>query len=235
MVEHLSFEVRENISKIYSHKAEYKFIKNKNKSTLQNAAYRIFDLIGAILILIFSTPFIILAILLIALQDGRPFLFKQIRLGLNGKPFIIYKFRSMRNDAEDILREDSELYQLYLENDYKLPPEKDPRVTKIGSFLRKSSIDEIPQLINVLKGEMSLVGPRPIVPKELERYEEFSDLFLSVKPGITGLWQVSGRSDIGYPERKFLDVIYITEKSILNDIRILLRTVKTVFLKIGAH
>ena len=167
--------------------------------------------------------------------NGFPVLFKQKRLGKNGKIFTILKFRTMRKDAEIILGENIELYDNYIKNDYKLHPSEDPRLIRFGALLRKTSLDELPQFFCVLKGDMSLVGPRPIVPQEIERYEGHERDFLSVKPGITGLWQVSGRSEIEYPQRKYLDLLYVKNKSLFLDFKILLKTIVTVVRKSGAH
>lgn len=123
-------------------------------------------------------------------------------------------------DADEKLKANKVLYQKYLKNNYKLEPEEDPRITKLGRFLRKTSLDEIPQLINVIKGDMSLVGPRPVVEEELLEYGERKNEFLSVKPGITGYWQVSGRSNVGYPERVNLELYYVNNQSLLFDLYI---------------
>ena len=197
--------------------------------------FRIIDLLGCMLALILFSPILFFSSLLILIDSGFPILFKQKRIGKKGEMFWVYKFRTMRKDAEKILKNNNELYLKYVNNDYKLKPEEDPRILKFGNFLRKSSIDEIPQFINVLRGDMSLVGPRPIVADEIERYGEHADEFTSVKPGITGLWQVCGRSEINYPDRKYLDLIYIRNKSLILDIKIILKTFIVVFKKIGAH
>ena len=147
--------------------------------------------------------------LAIRIDSPGPAIFRQKRLGLGGRPFRLWKYRSMRVDAEDTLRADPFLYRRYVENDYKLSPEEDPRVTRVGGFLRRTSLDELPQLFNVLLGDMSLVGPRPVVPDEILHYGADARVFLAVKPGLTGHWQVSGRSDVAYPERAQLDIDYI--------------------------
>ena len=149
--------------------------------------------------------------------------------------FNIYKFRSMATNAEQRLKEDPVLYEKYVANNYKLEQDEDPRITSIGRFLRKTSLDELPQLFNVFKGEMSLVGPRPIVAQELKEYKDRKDDLLSVKPGVTGYWQVSGRSDVGYPERVDLELFYVYHRTIWLDIRILFATVISVLLKKGAY
>jgi lipopolysaccharide/colanic/teichoic acid biosynthesis glycosyltransferase len=163
-------------------------------------------------------------------------LFVQKRLGRKGEAFNLYKFRSMHCDAEAELMRSPEIYKRYIANNYKLRPDEDPRLTPIGRFVRAMSIDELPQLINVLRGEMSVVGPRPIVPAEIANYGEFASLFLSAKPGLTGHWQVSGRSEIlEYRERVELDMEYIRDQSIKTDFEILLRTVPVVLRRKGAY
>lgn len=162
--------------------------------------------------------------------------FTQYRVGLNGKKFKIIKFRSMVENAEEILAANKKLHQKYIENSYKLPPDEDPRLTIIGNFIRKTSIDEFPQFINVLRGEMSFIGPRPILDKELKEYtEDEQKLLLSVKPGITGMWQVSGRSDVYYPERCEMELYYPRNQSFKLDVKIFLLTIKQVLTRKGAH
>lgn len=162
--------------------------------------------------------------------------FTQYRVGLNGKKFKIIKFRSMVENAEEILVANKKLHQKYIENSYKLPPDEDPRLTIIGNFIRKTSIDEFPQFINVLRGEMSFIGPRPILDKELKEYtEDEQKLLLSVKPGITGMWQVSGRSDVYYPERCEMELYYPRNQSFKLDVKIFLLTIKQVLTRKGAH
>jgi lipopolysaccharide/colanic/teichoic acid biosynthesis glycosyltransferase len=141
----------------------------------------------------------------------------------------------MRADAEEVLRNTPRMYRRYVENDFKLPERDDPRISALGRFLRRTSLDELPQLWNVLRGDMTLVGPRPIVPEEIEKYQPYGDLFLSVRPGLTGHWQVSGRSDVQYPERAFMDIDYICSRGMLSDFSIMLRTVPAVLRRKGAY
>lgn len=197
---------------------------------------RLIDIIGALTGLFFAS-FIFLTIQLFYFfgESKGPVLFKQTRIGQNGKRFYIYKFRSMVVDADKKLKENQILYEKYVKNNYKLEPEEDPRITNFGKFLRKTSLDEIPQLINVLKGEMSLVGPRPVVEEEIKEYKNCARDFLSVKPGMTGYWQVSGRSAVGYPERVDLELHYVYNQSLRLDFYILLKTVLMVFLRKGAY
>lgn len=136
-------------------------------------------------------------------------------------------------DAESKLKANEVLYKKYTENNYKLEPHEDPRITKIGRFLRETSLDELPQLINVLKGEMSLVGPRPVVEEELREYGNKAPHLLAVKPGVTGYWQVSGRSGVGYPERVDLELHYVYNQSIVFDFSIILKTIYLVLSRKG--
>lgn len=197
---------------------------------------RIMDFIGSIAaLIIFSPVFLILSIFYLYGDNKGPIFFKQRRIGLNGEEFYIYKFRSMVVDAEDKLKMNSELYSKYIENNYKLEQDEDPRITRFGRFIRSTSLDELPQFLNVLKGDMSLVGPRPVVQEELNEYGDSSDEFLSVKPGITGYWQANGRSNVGYPERVDIELYYVKNKSLLLDVNIILSTVVKVIFRKGAY
>lgn len=201
-----------------------------------NATKRSMDVVASLIGLILLSPVFLVLAILIKVEDSKgPVFFKQKRFGRNSNMFNIYKFRSMATNAEQRLKEDPVLYEKYVANNYKLEQNEDPRITSIGRFLRKTSLDELPQLLNVLKGEMSLVGPRPIVAQELKEYKDRKDDLLSVKPGVTGYWQVSGRSDVGYPERVDLELYYIYHRTIWLDIRILFSTVVSVLLKKGAY
>jgi len=192
-------------------------------------------LLSFFLIIIFS-PILAILHLLIFLDDGSPTIFAQNRIGKNGKIFKCYKLRSMLNNAEEILQNDKSLMKIYIENGYKIPESLERRYTKYGKFLRKSSLDELPQLFNVLFGQMNLVGPRPIVPKELEHYKgEKRKVFLSMKPGMTGLWQVSGRSNLDYPERTDFEISYKAKRSFALDVKILFKTFLVVIKRKGAH
>lgn len=203
-----------------------------------NYGKRIFDIfIGLIgtLFLFLPTFLIIFGLYQFGKNKG-PIFFRQDRLGKNGEVFKIIKFRSMVVDAEKVLLEDEELYKKYVANSYKLLPEEDPRLTTIGAFIRRTSIDEFPQFINVLLGDMSFIGPRPILHSELQEYTPVQQKkFLSVKPGITGWWQVSGRSEVFYPERCELELYYVENYSFAMDFKILLMTVNKVITGHGAH
>ncbi|HFU4000749.1 TPA: sugar transferase [Streptococcus suis] len=215
----------------------------KNIKEIINEMYiffgkRFFD----ILIGLFGTVFIFfpsLLIISIFYQFGKnkgPVFFRQERVGKDGSIFKIIKFRSMVVDAEKVLLEDKELYDKYIANSYKLLPKEDPRLTSIGAFIRRTSIDEFPQFINVLLGDMSFIGPRPILNSELQEYTiAQQEKFLSVKPGITGLWQVSGRSEVFYPERCELELYYVDHYSLEMDCKILLMTIVKVITGHGAQ
>ena len=181
------------------------------------------------------SPIIASLAALVRIDSGGPVLFVQRRLGRHGRVFRCYKFRSMYVDAEERLRGDPELYATYVANDYKLPERLDTRITRMGRMLRRTSLDEIPQLFNVLRGDMSLVGPRPIVPDEIKHYNHEGPLFLSLKPGLTGAWQVNGRSAVAYPERAHLELDYVQSWSLARDLEILVRTIPAVLFQRGAH
>lgn len=158
--------------------------------------------------------------IIIFAQDGHSPFYRQIRIGQYGKPFGMFKFRSMIYNADKILKKDPKLYQKYVDKGFKLPQGEDPRITKVGAFIRKTSLDEIPQFINVVIGQMSLVGPRPIVKKEMFEYGDRIKEFLSVKPGALGLWQASGRANIGYPERCNIELEYVRNASYWYDVKV---------------
>jgi lipopolysaccharide/colanic/teichoic acid biosynthesis glycosyltransferase len=196
---------------------------------------RAMDIVGASILLVLLAPVLAVIAALVVLDSPGPALFAQRRLGRFGRPIRCYKFRSMYVDAEARLMGDPRLYRRYVENDYKLPAAIDTRVTGIGRLIRRASLDELPQLWNVLKGDMSLVGPRPIVPDEIHHYNGEGPLLLSLKPGITGAWQVSGRSTLAYPHRAVVELDYVERWSLWRDIRILLRTIPVVLAARGAH
>jgi len=205
-------------------------------SPIQAAVKRSVDFVVSALLLIVLSPVIVAITVAVKLTSPGPAFFRQKRLGLDGKPFTLFKFRTMRTDAEQILKDSPSLHAKYLENNFKLPKGEDPRLATLGGFLRATSLDELPQLFNVLIGEMSLVGPRPIVPPEAVHYGDSAMLFMSAKPGMTGHWQVSGRSEIAeYEKRVELDLEYIRDQSIGKDLEILLRTVPAVLRRKGAN
>jgi len=201
---------------------------------------RLMDIIGSLMALIIFSPILIIVILLVKISSNGPLLYKHKRLGRFGKNFYLYKFRTMKieycrgdgyggKQAEEYfqkLMSDPDKKEEFTK-DFKL--KDDPRVTSIGTFLRKTSLDELPQLINVLKGEMSLVGPRPVVEEEIEKYGSNKQQRLILKPGMTGLWQISGRNDLTYSERAKLDIYYIENWSLFLDIKILFKTLLVFF------
>lgn len=204
---------------------------------------RLIDIIGSIVGIIFLSPVMISASIFIKIVSPEGPVLADIpnRVGKDKKTFKFYKFRSMYPNAHEMLKKDPKLYDKYVKNNYKLSSDEDPRLIKGGVFLRKSSIDELPQFFNVLKGEMSLVGYRAYYPDEIEeqvkRFPEakkYMSQVMKVKPGITGLWQVSGRSDIGFVDRVRLDAKYAKNVSLLYDLRIVLKTPYVVLLGKGA-
>lgn len=201
----------------------------------RSVAKRLIDIVVASVALVVLTPAALVLGLAIFLSSPGRVTFKQRRIGRNGEVFHIIKFRTMVNDAEKRLQSDPDLYALYLANNHKIPAELDTRITRLGRFLRSSSLDEIPQFWNVLVGHMSLVGPRPVVETELERYGRFADVYESVRPGLTGLWQASGRSTVSYSERVRMDVSYVNNWSFSSDLAIVLRTIPAVLRRQGAH
>ena len=189
----------------------------------------IFDFIFASIFLIAGLPLFLIIALLIKFSSRGPIFFSQERIGKNNIPFKCLKFRTMHPEAQDILENlfiQNNLLKKEFEETHKL--KKDPRITPFGKFLRKTSLDEIPQFLNVLKGEMSIVGPRPIVKKEIPKYGNSFKKVFSIKPGITGLWQVSGRNNLRYKKRVDLDCIYVNDRCLIMDIRILIRTLGVV-------
>lgn len=205
--------------------------KKKNISVNTARSYlvmkRAIDIIGSFCgLVVLSILFVIIA-LLIKVEDpkGKVF-FKQLRVGKDGKEFYMYKFRSMASDAEERL---NELLALNEVSGAMFKMKDDPRVTKIGKFIRKTSVDELPQLFNVLRGDMSLVGPRPPLPREVAEYSAYDKQRLLVVPGCTGLWQVGGRSNLGFNEMVELDLKYIKEQSVALDFKIILKTVLLLF------
>ena len=207
-------------------------IKQVSINSLQGFITRVVDIIFAFLILIIGLPLWICIALVIAITSHGDILYKQTRIGLAGRPFKVYKFRSMYRDA------DARLADLMALNEAQGPLFKikdDPRITPIGRFLRHTSFDEIPQLFNVIKGEMSLVGPRPSLPHEVAQYDELQRERLTVKPGMTGLWQIRGRSDISFDEGVLMDLYYIENWSLRLYFQTLLRTIPVVIFGRGAY
>jgi len=192
---------------------------------------RLVDISLASGILLLSSPLFMLIAIMVRLDSAGPIFFRRRVVGKNGKSFDMYKFRSMVDGAEKILEQDDDLKSEYYIN-CKL--KEDPRITNLGKFLRKTSLDELPQLLNVLFGNMTFVGPRPIHHDEVDIYGPNVELFKTVTPGITGLWQTCGRSETSYEERVRMDMQYIEQRSILLDLWIIISTVPAVLLKRGA-
>lgn len=190
----------------------------------------------SLVLLILLLPLFVMIALAISSQDRGPVLFAQERIGRDGRPFRCLKFRSMAVDAEqrlaDYLACNPSARQEWA-RDHKL--KDDPRVTPVGAYLRRSSLDELPQLINVIRGDMALVGPRPIVAAEVPRYGHRFGRYCQVKPGITGLWQVSGRNDVSYRRRVAMDTLYAKSRSLAGDVLILLQTIPAVLLRKGSY
>lgn len=185
----------------------------------------IFDFIFSLIFLIFGFPLFFLIAVLVKFSSRGPIFFLHKRIGKNKKYFYCIKFRTMHPEANDILNNllsKNEAIRNEFEKTHKL--KNDPRITPLGKVLRKTSLDEIPQFLNVLKGEMSIVGPRPIVDEEIKKYKSSLNKVLSLKPGITGLWQVSGRNNLSYKKRVFLDSLYVKNLNFLLDFRIIIRT-----------
>ncbi len=202
---------------------------------LARASKRGLDVVGATVGLTLAAP--LLAVLAVVVRVGSPgpVIFSQARVGRGGRVFRCYKLRTMREDAEQLLRTDPELRAMYERHSFKVPCTADHRVTPIGRVLRLTSCDELPQLWNVLRGEMSLVGPRPLVVRELAHYAGADrDLLLSVRPGLTGAWAVGGRSRVGYPDRARMELDYVRAWTPLRDLAILARTVGVVLARRGA-
>lgn len=209
----------------------------QTRSKLYLAVKRVSDILvsGLALLILIPTVFLFMAIIYRFGENKGPMIYKQRRIGKNGKPFKIWKFRSMVVNAEEKLKANPRLYRQYVQNNYKLSPDEDPRVTKFGRFIRKTSIDELPQFINIFKGDMALVGPRPVVEPELKEYGDQVGKLLSMTPGAMGWWQASGRSNIEYPERCQVELYYIDHASFSFDLKIILLNIISIFKNTGAY
>ena len=224
-----------DISWFFSHEVALLRIRNNLSRWPARLTKRVFDLLASSLLLVLLAP--LMAYLAIRIRkDGGAAIYAHQRIGRSGQTFACFKFRSMVVDAaerlEHLLESDPTLKAQW-EREHKL--KDDPRISAVGHLLRKTSLDELPQLWNVLRGEMSLVGPRPIVQAELARYGDDVDYFLMVRPGVTGLWQVSGRNDVGYEKRVYLDTWYVKNWSLWYDIAILFKTIRVVLRREGAY
>lgn len=206
---------------------ETKLIRQKEELVKNHLIYlfikRLMDIMGASVGIILTAPIMLVIAILVKLEDPKgPILFSQIRNGEYPKTFKMYKFRSMYVDAEERLEE---IMHLNEQSGPAFKIKDDPRITKVGKFIRKTSLDELPQLFNVLKGDMSLVGPRPAIPREVEQYTPYQRQRLLVKPGLTCIWQVSGRNNIGFDEWVELDIKYIKTRNLWLDIKLILLTI----------
>ena len=190
-----------------------------------SVAKRVFDFLVAVPLVIVLAPLFLACALAIKVTSRGPVLFAHQRCGFRNRPFPCLKVRTMVRNAGEILEADRELHAIYRENGYKVPRHRDPRVTRVGHFFRYWHLDELPQLLNVIKGDMSLVGPRPITPEELEVYGGHKDELLSVRPGIFGLWTAQGSKRCAHPERVEVELEYIRTHSFMGDIWILVRSV----------
>ncbi|MBP1128770.1 undecaprenyl-phosphate galactose phosphotransferase [Serratia sp. PL17] len=224
-----------DMSFIFSHEVMILRVNNNLAKRTSRLCKRVFDIIGAAAIIILLSPVLAILAYLVS-KDGGKAIYGHERIGHNGKKFKCLKFRSMVVNSQEVLNDLLESNPgAFAEwsKDFKL--KDDPRITKIGKFIRKTSLDELPQLFNVIKGEMSLVGPRPIIEEELERYAGDVDYYLMAKPGMTGLWQVSGRNDVDYETRVYFDAWYVKNWSMWNDIAILFKTIGVVVRRDGAY
>ncbi len=189
---------------------------------------RLWDVVAAAGLLLVALPILIPAAVLLLVSDGRPVFFGHRRIGRGGKAFRCWKLRTMSVDAEERLRGDIELDRLHRENGFKLPAERDPRITPVGRWLRRRYIDEIPQLVNVIGGDLSLVGPRPVVEEELALFGDGVGELLQIRPGIFGAWNSLGTDRPAYPERAQVELDYVRNRGISTDIEILVRSVRSV-------
>jgi len=198
---------------------------------IERAGKRVIDLLGSSVLIAILSPVFLALVCLVLWCDGAPVIYRRRVIGRKSE-FDAYKFRTMIRDADAVLAANTQLNEAFSQQ-FKL--RSDPRVTRVGAWLRKYSLDELPQLLNVLKGQMSLVGPRMITPAELQKYAPYEALLLTVKPGITGHWQVEGRQDVSYTERVRMDIYYITNWSLWLDLKILLRTPSRIIRAQGAY
>lgn len=225
------------VTHFFSHEVLMLTVRNNLDRLGPRLVKRAFDFIGATALLLALSPIFAFIALKIWREDGGPVIFRQQRVGFGGRLFTFYKFRSMVRNADEVLErwksQNPEMYKEYEKNNFKL--KNDPRVLKVGAWIRHSSLDELPQLWNVLKGDMSLVGPRPMLERELPYYGDSLPFYLGARPGITGLWQISGRSETTFCDRAGLDAWYVRNWSLGYDIAILFKTVKVVLAQKGAY
>lgn len=194
---------------------------------------RVMDIVASLVAILLFSPVFLLTALGIVIEDGWPVLYTQSRVGMNGRVFNFYKFRSMRRDADRLKEQLTDQNESSAGVIFKM--KHDPRITRVGRFIRRFSIDETPQFFNVLTGDLSIVGPRPPIPSEVAQYTLEDRKRLHVKPGLTCLWQIGGRSDIPFDQQVHLDLEYIHSRSIWNDVCIMLKTIPAVLLGRGAY
>lgn len=206
---------------------------SKSKIKAYDILKRFIDIIIGTIGLIVCIPIFIIIGIAIKIDSKGPVFFKHKRIGKHGKKLEIYKFRTMIENAEEAMKNFTEEQKKEFAENFKL--ENDPRVTRVGKILRKTSLDELPQIINILKGEMSIIGPRPVVKSELEKYGSNQDKFLSVAPGLTGNWAANGRSDVSYEERMALELDYIENRNLILDMKIFFKTIGSVLKGRGAR
>lgn len=211
---------------------DFNQIATKNSKLVYRIIKRCLDIIGAVVGIVILSPIFLITAILVKLCSKGPIFYAHKRIGKNGKLFNIYKFRTMVINAEEVLKNMNEEMKKEFEKNFKL--DNDPRITPVGKILRITSIDELPQLINILTGEMSIVGPRPIITDELKKYGENAKKLVTVKPGLTGYWQANGRSNTTYEERVQMDMYYIDNRGLWMDIKIIFQTAVSVFRKEGA-
>ncbi|HGM7584730.1 TPA: undecaprenyl-phosphate galactose phosphotransferase WbaP [Serratia marcescens] len=224
-----------DMSFIFSHEVMILRVSNNLAKRTSRFLKRIFDIVGSASIIVLLSPVLLILSYLVK-KDGGNAIYGHERIGRDGHKFKCLKFRSMVTNSQEVLQNllqnDPEARKEW-DKDFKL--KNDPRITRVGQFIRKTSLDELPQLFNELRGEMSLVGPRPVIEKELERYAGDVDYYLMAKPGMTGLWQVSGRNDVDYDTRVYFDAWYVKNWSLWNDIAILFKTINVVLKRDGAY
>lgn len=222
----------ENVAQDISNKSTKIYKEVLIKKTPYKVVKRIMDIILSSIALVVLSPIFAIIALAIKIESKGPVFFKHTRIGKEGEIIKIYKFRSMVINAEELIKKFTpEQMKEYKEN-YKLTD--DPRITKVGKFLRKTSLDELPQLINIIKGELSIIGPRPVIQEELEKYGTNAQKFLSVTPGLTGYWAANGRSSTTYEERMEMELYYVDNMSLLLDLKVFLKTFGAVIKREGA-
>ncbi|OKZ76653.1 MAG: exopolysaccharide biosynthesis protein [Clostridium sp. 27_14] len=193
---------------------------------------RIFDLVISTIGLIVLSPIFLILAIIVKLDSKGPVFFAHTRYGKNGKKFKMYKFRTMYENAQDMINDFTPEQMKEWKENFKL--QDDPRITKVGKFLRKTSLDELPQIVNIMKGDLSIIGPRPVIEEELKKYGENKEKFLSVTPGLTGYWQANGRSSTTYEQRMEMELYYIDHISPKLDFKIFFKTIESVIKKEGA-